>query len=111
MLFSDVPDPELLKTLLEPLLNDFQYWLSRSKALLSTEDINCLSPEAHADLLARVDQTLQEVYAAQSLFQATGCQVGVDGAVIMSWHALVAECWKIMIHHRLGQGSPIEQSQ
>jgi hypothetical protein len=110
MLFSDVPDPELLKTLLEPLLSDFQYWLSRAEVLLSTEEISFLSPEAHSDLLARVEQTLQEVYAAQSLFQATGCQVGLDGSAIVRWHTLVAECWKIMIHYRLGQGSPIEQS-
>jgi Protein of unknown function (DUF2605) len=110
MLFSNVPDPELLKTLLEPLLDDFQYWLSRAKALLSNESVSFLSAETHADLLARVEQNLQEVIAAQSLFQATGCQVGIEGKVIMAWHALVAECWQIMIQHRLGQSSPIEQS-
>lgn len=110
MLFSNVPDPELLKTLLEPLLEDFQYWLSRAKTLLSTENVSFLSTEAHSDLLARVEHALQEVNAAQSLFQATGCQVGVDGGVIMGWHALVAECWQIMIQYRLGQSSPIEQT-
>jgi Protein of unknown function (DUF2605) len=110
MLFSNVPDPELLKTLLEPLLDDFQYWLSRAKALLLTEDVVFLSAEAHADLLARVEQTLQEVNAAHSLFQATGCQVGVEGPMIMNWHALVSECWQVMIRYRLGQANAIEQS-
>jgi hypothetical protein len=109
MLFSNVPDPELLKTLLEPLLDDFQYWLSRAKTLLCTEEIGFLNAEAHADLLARVEQTLQEVNAAQSLFQAMGCQAGVEGEVIMGWHKLVSECWQIMIQHRLGQANAIEQ--
>jgi hypothetical protein len=110
MLFSNVPDPELLKTLLEPLLDDFQYWLSRAKILLSTEEVTFLTAEAHADLLARVEQTFHEVKAAQSLFQATDCQVGVDGTVIMGWHALVSECWQVMIRYRLGQANAVEQS-
>jgi Protein of unknown function (DUF2605) len=110
MLFSNVPDPELLKTLLEPLLDDFQYWLSRAKVLLSTEEVSFLTAESHADLLARVEQTFHEVKAAQSLFQATGCQVGVEGAVIMGWHTLVAECWQVMIRYRLGQANAVERS-
>jgi hypothetical protein len=108
MLPFELPDPELLKTLLEPLLEDFQYWLSRAKTLLTEEDILFLSAEAHADLLARVDQALQEVSAAQSLFQAIGCQAGVDAEVVMGWHKLVAECWQVMIQFRLGQVDPTE---
>jgi hypothetical protein len=110
MLFSNVPDPELLKTLLEPLLDDFQYWLSRAKVLLSNEEVSFLTAETHADLLARVEQSFHEVKAAQSLLQATGCQVGIDGPVIMGWHALVSECWQVMIRYRLGQASALEQS-
>jgi hypothetical protein len=110
MLFSNVPDPELLKTLLDPLLDDFQYWLSRAKVLLSNEEVSFLTAEAHADLLARVEQAFHEVKAAQSICQATGCQVGIEGSMIMGWHAVVSECWQVMIRYRLGQAKPIEQS-
>jgi Protein of unknown function (DUF2605) len=105
---ANLPDPELLKTLLEPLLEDFQYWLSRAQSLLVEEDIAFLDAESHADLLGRVDQALQEVQVAQSLFHATGCRVGVDTAVITNWHKLVAECWQIIIRFRLGDPNPTE---
>ncbi|HEY9828833.1 MAG TPA: DUF2605 domain-containing protein [Stenomitos sp.] len=109
MISSNVPDPELLKTLLDPLLDDFQYWLSRAQVLLSNEDIQFLSAEARTDLLTRVDQALQEVNATHSLFKATGSQVGVDTTVMMKWHHLVAECWQVMIRFRLGQ-TPASES-
>jgi Protein of unknown function (DUF2605) len=105
---ANLPDPELLKTLLEPLLEDFQYWLSQAKGLLIEEEIAFLEAESHADLLGRVEQALQEVQVAQSLFHATDCQVGVDTAVIMSWHKLVAECWQVIIRFRLGKTNPTE---
>jgi hypothetical protein len=72
MISPSVPDPELMKTLLEPLLDDFQHWLGRSRALLVDEKITFLSADEHADLLSRVEQVLQEVNISQSLFQATG---------------------------------------
>ncbi|MCG9893190.1 MAG: DUF2605 domain-containing protein [Thermosynechococcaceae cyanobacterium MS004] len=106
---ADLPDPELLKTLLEPLLEDFQYWLSRAETLLIEEDIAFLDAEAHADLLGRVEQTLQEVQATQSLFQAIGCQAGIDTEIIMKWHKLVAECWQVMIQFRMGNPNATEK--
>ncbi|MEW5859705.1 MAG: DUF2605 family protein, partial [Cyanobacteriota bacterium] len=30
---SNLPENELLKTVLQPLLEDFQYWFARSRAL------------------------------------------------------------------------------
>jgi Protein of unknown function (DUF2605) len=99
---TNLPDPELLKTLLEPLLEDFQYWLSQAKGLLIEEDIAFLEAESNSDLLGRVEQALQEVQATQSLFHATGSQVGVDTAVIMRWHKLVAECWQVVSRFRRG---------
>jgi hypothetical protein len=103
MLSSSLPDPELLKTLLEPLLDDFKYWLGRAQTLLLNEQIEFLSAHDRADLLARVQQVLQEVSASQSLFHATNGQVGVDTAMLIGWHKLVAECWQVMIRFRLGE--------
>ncbi len=102
------PDPNLLKVILEPLLEDFQHWLGRAESLLLEEEVAFLSAESHADLLARVTQARQEVGATQSLFIAMGGQVGVDPAVVRIWHELVSECWQVMIRHRLGEASQPE---
>ncbi len=63
MLNSNLPESELLKALLEPLLEDFNYWFARSAKLLETEEIPFLSDEDQSDLLARVKQAQQEVGA------------------------------------------------
>lgn len=92
---SSTPEPDLLKTLLEPLLEDFQYWFERSQTLLESQAISFLSNEQQADLLARVLQAQQEVQTAQMLLRATGGQVGVEAAVMVPWHSLVTECWQV----------------
>ncbi|HTL90482.1 MAG TPA: DUF2605 domain-containing protein, partial [Leptolyngbya sp.] len=86
-----------LKTVLEPLLDDFQYWFSRSRTLLETKTIFFLSPTEQADLLDRVIQTQQEVSAVQSLLKATDGQAGVDTSVLVAWHHLVSECWQVSL--------------
>jgi hypothetical protein len=94
------PDPELLKVLLEPLFEDFDYWLTRSETLLSTNELSFLLPELQAEVLLRVRNALKEIHAARSLFQATDGQVGVEVSLLMDWHQLVTECWRIAIQHR-----------
>lgn len=100
MLNSNLPEPELLKTLLEPLLDDFQYWFGGARSRLEQSEIDFLGPEKQADLLERVKQTQQKVSATQSLFKATNGQVGVESSVLMTWHQLVAECWQVMLRFR-----------
>ena len=100
MLNSNLPEPELLKSLLQPLLEDFQYWFGRSRSFLETERISFLGTEQQSDLLERVKQAQQEVSTAQMLFQATGGQVGIDMATLMPWHQLVTECWKVAMRFR-----------
>ena len=106
MLNSNLPEPELLKALLEPLLEDFNYWFERSTKLLETEEIPFLSDEDQSDLLARVKQAQQEVGAAQALFEATGGQVGIETAALMPWHRLLAECWQVSARFRSWQSAP-----
>lgn len=101
MFNSNVPEPELLKTLLEPLLEDFQYWFERSQSLLETQEIGFLGAENQANLLARVKQAQQEVSVTQMLLKATDGKAGVDTAVLMPWHNLVAECWQVAIRFRM----------
>jgi len=107
MLNSNLPESELLKAILEPLLEDFNYWFERSTKLLETEEIPFLSDEDQSDLLARVKQAQQEVGAAKALFQATVGQVGIETKALMPWHRLLAECWQVSARFRsLQSGSP-----
>ncbi|MBE9045452.1 DUF2605 domain-containing protein [Pleurocapsales cyanobacterium LEGE 10410] len=86
---------ELLKTVLEPLLEDFQYWFGRSRSLLESERISFLSAQEQAQLLERIVKSQQEVQAAQTLFRATGGAAGIDSKILLPWHQLVAECWNV----------------
>lgn len=107
MLNPNLPESELLKSLLQPLLDDFNHWFDRSATLLETEKIGFLSGEQQSDLLARVKQAQQEVRAAEALFQATGGQVGIETAALMPWHRLLAECWQVSARFRtLQSGKP-----
>lgn len=86
---------ELLKAVLDPLLEDFQYWFSCSRDLLETETLSFLMPQEQATLLERVKTSQAEVSTAQMLFRATGGQAGIDTAILVPWHQLVAECWQV----------------
>lgn len=105
MLNSNPPEHELLKTILEPLLDDFQYWFSRSCSLLEAEKITFLGSEQQADLLSRVKQAQQEVSTAQMLFRATGGQVGLETTTLMPWHQLVTECWQVAMRYAREQST------
>ena len=108
MLSPNLPEPELLKTILQPLLEDFQDWVERSRHLLETEDIPFLSHKQQIDLLERVKQAQKEVATAKALFQATNSQVGVEMTVLMPWHQLLTECWQISTRFRLEQSKGVE---
>lgn len=103
MLNPKLPEPDLLKAVLQPLLEDFQYWFERSRQLLEREEIPFLSSNEQLDLLNRVKQAQQEVRIAQTLFEATVGQVGVETAVLMPWHQLLTECWQVAIRFRQEQ--------
>ncbi|MDJ0715837.1 MAG: DUF2605 domain-containing protein [Prochloraceae cyanobacterium] len=95
MSFSQPADSELLKAILEPLLEDFQYWFSKTRSLLELQQLPFLSAEEQADLLNRIDRAQKEVSAAKMLFEATDKKTGVDPATLIPWHHLVAECWNV----------------
>ena len=99
---------EVLKTVLQPLLEDFEYWFARSRSLLETEDIPFLSVEQQSHLLERVKQAQQEVSTALMLFHATSGQVGIETSTLMPWHQLVTECWQVAMQWR-SQRSNIQE--
>jgi hypothetical protein len=88
-------EQELLKTVLEPLLEDFAYWFTRSRSLLESEDIDFLTEAQQRDLLSRVKTAQQEVQAAQTLFKAMDGQAGIEPRTLFPWHHLVTECWQV----------------
>lgn len=97
-----LPSPELLQSVLEPLLEDFEYWFARSRKLLENERIEFISEQEQLDLLSRVNQAQAELNTSKMLFTATGKQVGIDMATLMPWHQLLGECWKVgMRYHQL----------
>lgn len=97
-------EAELLQTILDPLLDDFQHWFSRSLQLLDTEPLPFLSPEQRQDLRDRLSAARQEVTAAQTLFHATGR--GISTGAIVPWHNLITECWQVALRARNDIASP-----
>lgn len=97
---SQPHEQDLLKSILQPLLDDFQYWFSRSRSLLEAEEISFLSRHQQRDLLERVQTAQREVNAAVTLFQATDGQVGIEPATLVPWHRLVNECWQVGMRWR-----------
>ncbi|MGF1486828.1 MAG: DUF2605 domain-containing protein [Prochloraceae cyanobacterium] len=86
---------ELLKNVLEPLLEDFQYWFARSRSLIESEQLTFLSAQEKRQLLDRIKKTQQEVSATQMLFKATDGKAGVDPQTLIPWHQLVVESWEV----------------
>ena len=92
--------------MLEPLLEDFQYWFERSSQFLTTEAIQFLDTGSQADLLARVLTAQQEVSTAKMLLRLTESQVGVETSMVAAWHQLVQECWQVARRFRQEQSGP-----
>lgn len=109
MSHPDSSDASLLKALLEPLLEDFQYWFERSAQLLTTQTILALGAEQQAELLSRVQTAQQEVSTAQMLLRLTENQVGVETSMVAAWNQLVQECWLVARRFRQEQSAPGER--
>ena len=99
------PDAEMLRQILEPLLEDFNYWFNRAQKLLSREKLSFLTETEQSNLLARVEQAIKEVSVAVALFSATGHQVGVDMATMKPWHELLMECQAVGMRYYRNQSS------
>lgn len=97
---SNLSASQLLQSLLEPLLEDFEYWFARSQQLLENEKISFMTEQEQSDLLERVKQAQLEVSTSKMLFNATGKQVGLDMATLAPWHQLLGECWRVGMRYR-----------
>lgn len=97
---SNLSASQLLQSLLEPLLEDFEYWFARSQQLLENEKMSFMTEQEQSDLLDRVKQAQLEVNTSKMLFNATGKQVGLDMATLAPWHQLLGECWRVGMRYR-----------
>ena len=102
------PEPanekQLLKSVLAPLLDDFLYWFDLSLKALEKHRLSFMSVAEQEDLMARIRQAQGEVTATKSLFHATDGNAGVDMQVLMPWHQLVSECWRVAQKRRQLEG-------
>ena len=111
---SDLPedpipeDKALLKTILPPLLDDFQHWFDWTLTLLDTRDISFLSAAEKEDLKARVQVAQKQVSASKALTSITDSQAGIEMPVVMAWHKLVHECWGVALRLRRESGQENE---
>ncbi|MEA5472470.1 DUF2605 domain-containing protein [Spirulina sp. 06S082] len=94
------PESEILKAVLEPLLEDFLGWFSRSRSLLESESLDFLEESDRIDLLKRVNTADREVRTAQMMFRATEGKAGIDPSILVPWHRLVLECWQVSAQRR-----------
>jgi hypothetical protein len=106
MVNPKLPEEDLLKAILEPLLDDFKYWFERSRQLLETKEIDFLSNEEQSELLARIEQAQKEVNTSAILFEATGARVGVETSVLIDWHKLLTKCWQVSAKYRKNSSLP-----
>lgn len=88
-------EKEILKQVLEPLLDDFLYWFSRSLSLLESEKMPFFVEDEQAALIAEIKSAQAEVNTAKMLFQATEGEAGIDSKMLLPWHNLVARCWDV----------------
>lgn len=98
---TDLPnDANLMKTILPPLLEDFQHWFARTLEMMATRDVSFLTAEQQQNLLGRVQLAQKQVSASQVLSSATDSQAGIEMPVVMAWHKLVHECWGVSLRSR-----------
>jgi hypothetical protein len=99
-MFTLPPDPDLLKQVLAPLLEDLLYWFGRSRQMLEAESLDFMAAVDQQAMLDRVLEAQQAVGVAQSLLAATDGQAGVEMSLMMDWHKLVTQCWALSMQRR-----------
>lgn len=88
---SELP---IMQTVLEPLLEDFQYWFGKTQTLLNSAQADCLAASDRQALTQEVAEAQRAVATAKTLLLATDGKAGVDIAVVGQWHRLVGKCWQ-----------------
>jgi Protein of unknown function (DUF2605) len=97
---NSAANADLMKSVLTPLLEDFQHWFGRTLEMMETRNIGFLSAEQQQDLVERVRSAQKQVSASQMLASATEGQATISMPIVMSWNKLVHECWGVSLRSR-----------
>lgn len=97
---------ELLDSLLNPLLEDFDASFRRGLLLLDHCPQRVLKPAEQAELRQRLERAQAELLAARALRSATPAPMALEMATIAPWHALVVEVWSLSAALRAAGISP-----
>ncbi|NER81852.1 MAG: DUF2605 domain-containing protein [Leptolyngbya sp. SIO1D8] len=92
---SNVPEQPLVQTILEPLLDNFQYWFNEATVLLTAPESNCLDVDNRRTLIERIRVAEKEVATVRVLLAATDGQAGIEPLMVRDWHHLVAQYWQV----------------
>jgi hypothetical protein len=93
----------LMKSVLPPLLEDFQHWFGRTLDLMETRNVGFLNAEQQQDLIERLRRAQKQVSASQALAAVTEGQATIEMPLVMSWNKLVHECWGVAMRSRQEQ--------
>ena len=104
-----VDNANLMKTVLPPLLADFQHWFASTIEMMATRDVSFLTAEQQQNLISQVQLAQKQVSASQVLSSATDGQAGVEMPMVMSWHKLVHECWGVALRSRQEEKAKAEK--
>ncbi|NJK63132.1 MAG: DUF2605 domain-containing protein [Synechococcaceae cyanobacterium SM2_3_1] len=91
---------ELLKQVLDPLLEDYHYWFDRSQELLESGPLEVISAADQSQLLAQVRDAQAELRAAESLYRLSENEVGIDPKLMAKWHRLLMACADLGLKYR-----------
>lgn len=91
---NNPPEQPLVQAILEPLLEDFQFWFTSAQTLLNSDKAAYLAEDDRKALLQELADAQQEVATAKTLMLATEGNAGVEVSVVGRWHQLVNKCWQ-----------------
>lgn len=98
---------ELMRQILDPLIQDYHYWLGRSQRFLSEENLTGLiSTEEKTLLMNRILEAQSELQVAESLYKLSNTEVGIDPGLMAKWHRLLMDCAELGRQFRQRNPSP-----
>ena len=84
---------ELLKSLLDSLLNDFNHWFKRGQELLTACPDSVMTRVEREAMGVRIDEGLKAITATRALVNATPAAMAISMEAMPPWHQLVTEVW------------------
>ncbi len=98
---------ELMRQILDPLIQDYHYWLGRSQRFLAEENLaELISADEKTSLLNRILEAQSELQVAESLYKLSNTEVGIDPGLMAKWHRLLMECAELGRQFRQSNPSP-----